>query len=252
MFKKFLTFSFALCCLGLIGSLAKAQEREESLVMSNGNSLFSKWKVTFFSIASVPNMSYGKKATSDRSLESYNYFSLNYKLDSDNKIAVRIPFNYNSAGQNEYGDQVASVTDLQDVHIVYSKFDLGYIGDIDMSGNAKIYFPTSEASQNSRMITRLHFDVFFDYAISRFSTIRYAVKPDIYWQRQTAYFNPDTPQYEDGSFKKDPRSTTKQYALEQYVQAIIDLNKYFAVKPQVGFDEDWYYSSSIEALEGNH
>lgn len=247
--SKVLALSLAFSCLG---SFSYAQEREESLVMSEGDSFSRNWKVTFFSIASVPNMSYGKTSTGDRSLESYNYFSFNYKLDSDSKLSVRIPFTYNTAGQNDYADEVASMTDLQDVHFVYAKYDLGYIGDADISGNAKVYVPTSEFSQTAKMIMRLHFEGYVDYAIGRFSSIRYAVKPDIFWQRQTAYFNSGTPQYNDGTFKKDPRATTKQYSLEQYVQAIIDLNKYFAVKPQLGFDEDWYYSSSVEGLEGSH
>lgn len=249
MVKKVLAFSLAFSCLG---TLSYAQEHEESLVMSAGDATGRKWNVTFFSIASVPNMSFGKSATGERSLESYNYFGLNYKIDSDTKFSICVPFSYNTAGQNEYADNVASVVDIQDVHFVYKKYDLGYIGNIDISGNIKAYLPTSEFAQNAKMIMKLRLEGYFEYAVGRFSTITYAVKPDIYWQRQTAYFNSDTPQYEDGSFKKDPRATSKQYALEHYLEAAMDINKYFAVKPKVGFDEDWYYSSDVEGLEGSH
>lgn len=249
MVKKVLALSLAFSCLGVH---SYAQEREESLVTSVGDSFRRNWNVTFFSIASVPNMSYGKTQTGDRSLESYNYFGFNYKIDSDNKFSVRIPFSYNSAGQNEYADEVVSTMDLQDVHFAYTKYDLGYIGDIDISGNIKIYFPTSEFAQNAKMVTKIRMETYFDYSIGRFSTLTYAVKPDIYWQRQTAYFNSDTPHYDDGSFKKDPRATTKQYSFEHYLEAVIDINKYFAVKPKAGFDEDWYYSSDVESLEGSH
>lgn len=250
MLKKALVITLILSCFG---TLVHAQEREESLVMSAGDSFKRKWSATLFSIASVSNMSFGKKATSEsRAVDSYNYIGFNHKIDADTKFSVRIPFVYNTAGQNEYGDQVASVMDLQDIHFAYSKYDLGYIGDVDISGNMKVYLPTSEYAQNSKMVAKLRLEAYFEYAIGRFSSITYGVKPDIFWQRQTAYFNPDTPQFDDGGYKKDPRGTTKQYSMEHYLEAVLDINKYFSVKPRAGFDEDWFYSSDVEALEGNH
>lgn len=249
MLKKALVFTLALSCFA---PFVQAQEREESMVMSAGESMRRNWNVTLFSIASLSNMSYGKTADSTRSVDSYNYFGFNYKIDSDTKFSVRIPFVYNTAGQNEYADQVSSVLDLQDVHFAYSKYDLGYIGDVDISGNVKLYMPTSEYSQNSKLVTKLRFEAYFEYSIGRFSSITYGVKPDIYWQRQTAYYDPNTPQWENGTFKKDPRGTTKQYSFEHFVEGVIDINRYFSVKPKAGFDEDWYYSSDAEQLEGNH
>lgn len=249
MLKKALALTLALSCFA---PFAPAQEREESLVMSAGDSFKRNWTVTFFSIASVSNMSFGKKATGDRSIDSYNYFGFNNKIDADTKFSVRIPFLFNTTGQNEYGDQENSNMELQDIHLAYSKYDLGYIGDVDISGNVKMYLPTSAYSQNSKMITKIRLEAYFEYSIGRFSSVTYAIKPDIFWQSQTAYFNPDTPQYDDGNFKKDPRSTTKQYALEHYVEAVLDINKYFSAKPKVGFVEDWYYSSEVEQLEGSH
>lgn len=250
MFKKALALTLLLSCFG---PFVHAQEREESLVMSAGDSFRRKWNATLFSIASVSNMTFGKKVTSEaRAVDSYNYIGFNNKIDADTKFSVRIPFVYNTEGQNQYGDQLSSVLDLQDIHFAYSKYDLGYIGDVDVSGNVKVYLPTSVYSQNSKMVARLRMEAYFEYAIGRFSSITYAVKPDFFWQRQTAYFNPDTPQYNDGNFKKDPRTTTKQYSFEHYIEAVLDINKYFSLKPKAGFDEDWFYSSDVEELEGNH
>lgn len=250
MLKKALALVLAVSCLS---PFAHSQEREESLVMSAGDSFRRKWNATLFSIASVSNMSFGKKETTDtRAVDSYNYIGFNHKIDADTKISVRIPFVYNTEGMNSYGDKVASVMDLQDVHFAYAKYDLGYIGDVDISGNMKVYLPTSEFAQNSKMVARLRMEAYFEYSIGRFSSITYAVKPDFFWQRQTAYFNPDTPQLDNGGYRKDPRSTTKQYSFEHYLEAVIDLNRYFSVKPKAGFDEDWYYSSDVEQLEGSH
>jgi hypothetical protein len=229
-----------------------AQEREENMVMSATDSLRQKWNVTLFSIASVNNMSYGKQATSTRSFDSYNYFGFNNKIDADTKFSVRIPFIYSSPGQNSYAENTPSRLDIQDVHFAFSKYDLGYIGDVDISGNVKLYLPTSEYSQNSKLVAKLRFEAYFEYAIGRFSSINYVIKPDFYWQRQTAFLNTDTPQFNDGAFVRDPRSTTKQYSFQHYLESVIDVNRYYSVKPRLGFDEDWYYSSDIEQLEGNH
>lgn len=234
------------------GSAVQAQEREESLVMSAADSFRKNWNMTFFSIASVSNMSYGKKNTAARAFGSYNYFGLNHRLNPDEKVSLRIPFLYNSTGQNEYADHVRQEVKLHDVIVAYSMSDLGYIGDVDLSGNVKLYLPTSRFSQTQEMIAKLRFEAYFEYSIGRFSSITWAVKPDIFWQSRTAYLNEDTPVWEDGEFRRDPRSTNKRYSLEHYVELVVDLNRYFAVKPKVGFDEDWYYSSEVEKLEGNH
>lgn len=249
MLKKALVLAIALSSLSFS---VQAQEREESMVMSAGDAFRRNWNVTLFSIASVENMTYNRKATDTRSIESYNYFGFNYRIDSDSRFSVRIPFLYNTAGQNSYADEMPSKVDLQDVHFAYSKYDLGYIGDIDLSGNIKIYMPTSEYAQNSKMITKIRLEAYFEYAIGRFSSITWAVKPDIFWQRQTAFADPDTPRFDDGEFRRDPRSTTKQYGLEHYLEAVIDVNKYISIKPRVGFVESWYYSSDVEDLEGRH
>ncbi len=249
MLKKALALSLILSCFS---SLVFAQEREESLVMSAGESFRRNWTVTLFSIASVSNMSFGKKATGDRAVESYNYFGFNRKIDADTKFSFRLPFLYKTTGQDKYGENKASSVDLQDIILSYAKYDLGYIGEVDISGNAKVYLPTSENSQNSKTLGKLRLEAYFEYALGRFSTLTYGVKPDFYWQTQTAFFNTDTPTYADGFFVKDPRGTTKQYSLEHYLEAVLDINKYFSFKPKTGFVEDWYYSSEVEQLEGNH
>ncbi|WII71709.1 hypothetical protein QJS83_14665 [Bdellovibrio sp. 22V] len=249
MFKKALALTLALSCFG---TLAQAQEREESMVMSVGDSLRKNWNVTLFSIASQANMKPGKTETAGRSQDSYTYFGINYKIDSDRKASLRLPFLFNTAGQNEYGDQVKSEFQLSDIHIAYSMYDLGYIGDVDISGNAKLYFPTSKYSENSGMITKLRLEAYFEYALGRFSSITYGIKPDFYWQSRTASFNQDIPQFDDGNYVTDPRQTNKQYSLMQTIEVVADINKYFSLKPRVGFDEDWYYSSDVEDLEGSH
>ncbi len=253
MFKKALALTLA---LSTIAPFALAQEREESMVMSVGDSFRKKWNVTFFSIASSSNMRTSKKAkesgVENAALTSYNYFGVNYKIDSDRKVSVRLPFFFEATGIDKYGDQQKQDMSLSDIHIAYSMYDLGYIGPVDISGNVKVYLPTSKFTSSTGNVARFRGEVYFEYALGRFSSIQYGIKPDIYWQSRTANYNTDMPIGWDGNFVSDPRSTNKQYSLEHFVELVADVNKYFALKPRLGFDEDWYYSSTAEELEGSH
>lgn len=227
-----------------------AQEREEMQAATAGDTFRKNWGLTLFSIASISNSF--QEVQEPRAVESYNYFGVNYRIDSDTRLSVRIPFLLNTEGYNKYNDKMASMAQIQDIHVAYAKYDLGYIGDIDISGNIKVYMPTSEWSAKSGLIARLRGEVYFEYALGRFSAISYGIKPDLYWQRNRAFMDYSIPRFDDGNFMREPRGTTKQYSLEHFVEAYIDINKYFTIKPRLGFDEDWYYGSETEALESRH
>lgn len=254
MLKKILVLSLSFGCL-ISGAHAAIMDQEAS-VMSLGDNKKTDLSVTFFSIASMANMKPGKSGpsnVSDRMLDSYDYLSLNYRINADEKASIRVPVLFSTAGVNEYGDQKPSKASLSDIHFVYSNYDLGYIGDVDFSGNAKLYLPTSPYSQAAKTIAKIRFEGFFSLKIGRFSDIEYVVKPDIYLQSQTAFFNADDiPQFDDGTFMRDPRSTTKQFGLEHYLQLNLDINKYLSFLLKSGFNEDWYHSSAAEQLDGGH
>lgn len=229
---------------------------QEANVISISEIKKSNFSTSFFSIISINNMKPGKdqpQHLSERLFDSYEYLSVNYKLNTDSKASLRLPFLMSTAGMNEYGDQKPGKIALSDIHFAYSNYDLGYIGDIDLAGNIKLFLPTSAYSQAAKTIAKLRFEGFFEWKLGRYSSLEYAVKPDIFFQSQTAFFNAeDIPQYEDGTFMRDPRSTNKQFSLEHYLQLNMSLNKYLTLTPKIGFDEDWYYASAAEQLEGGH
>ncbi|WP_413581910.1 hypothetical protein [Bdellovibrio sp. HCB288] len=210
------------------------------------------WSLTFFSVASQSNMKPGKTESGTRSVESYDYFGIRYKLNADERVALNLPFNYNTSGQNAYGDTVTSNFSLNDVHFVYSNYDLGYFGPIDYSGKVKLYLPTSKNSQNSGTITKLRLEGYADWQFAHSWSIAYVAKPDFYWQSQTASLNDQIGYRDDGMFFSDPRRTNKQFGLEHYVQLEWSLNEVFQVSTSVGFDESWYHASTVEQLEANH
>lgn len=248
-----ISLALALSCLFMASpSFSAVLDGEDFGQLSTSAGRFNDWSMSFFSIASVQNMKPGKTATEDRSIDSYNYLSLNYKLDSASRASLRVPFNFTTQGQNEYGDKVTSDFSLNDIHFVYSNYDLGYIGDIDLSGKVKWYLPTSRISQNQKLISKIRFEGYADLALSRSVLIAYVAKPDIYLQSQTASFNQDVPQFDDGGYVYDPRQTTKQFGLEHYLQVQWDINSLFSLTTKTGFNESWYHTSNVENLEGNH
>lgn len=247
-------------CFGLLVVLSPCAEagilNQEALVLKVADKKQDKFSFSFFSIASVNSMKPGKTSpnkVTDRMVDSYEYFSINYKLDDVSKVALHVPLIMTTEGINEYGDNKPAKISMSDIHFTYANYDLGYIDDFDLSGNIKLYLPTSSYSQASRTIAKLRFEFFMGWQIARSASLEYVIKPDIYFQSQTAYYNPDDiPSFEDGTFMRDPRSTNKQFSLEHFAQVNIDINRLFTLAPKTGFVEDWYYSSDAEQLEGGH
>lgn len=253
MLIKSLALTTALLMFSSVSSAAvlDGEDSLNSVSMSAGK--FKDWSSSFFSVASVSNMRPGKSTKEPRSVDTYDYLSLNYRIDSSVMASLRLPFVFNSAGVDEYGDKVTSNFAMHDIHFVYSNFDLGYIGDVDLAGKAKVYLPTGQASQARKTISRLRLEGYADYVFARSWMIAYVAKPDIYWQSQTATLDSTMPQFEDtGIYKSDPRRTTQQFGLEHYIQLQWDINPMFSLSTKTGFDEGWYHSSAVEELEGDH
>lgn len=237
----------------LISCGAFAQDREQAMVMSLGDTSSGKWSTSFFSISSVDNMTFGRTEPKDqRSFGGYNYLSLNYKLDQDRKVSFRLPFTYQTEGVDPYGEYVSARGDLQDVFVAMSFYDLGYLGPIDLSGAIKVYAPTSQMSKDSGLITRIRGELFVDYNFTRFSSITWVIKPGMFVQQNSAYFNETTAIGDDGLYVKSPISATKQFELEHYLELVADINQYFALKPRAGFDETWYYGSVSNDIDSSH
>lgn len=260
MFKKTLAVVLASFLVTSISSAAVLDE-DNVTVLSTSTAASGKlkdWSLTFFSIASVDNMKPNKTAKTGRSVESYDYLSINYKADFDSRYSLRLPFRNNTAGSNAYGDEVSSEVVLQDIHFVYSNYDLGYIGDVDLSGKVKVYLPTSSASQDQKMITKIRFEGYADYQIARKFSVAYVVKPDIYWQTQTVSVNSSVAMDEDGYYERDPISANKQFALEHYAQFQYDINSMFSLATKTGFKEDWDHGSAAnrntygDSIEPDH
>ena len=253
MSGKFISFQILVSLMISAASVvAFAQSETNTSAMSFEDSISTgskSWSSSFFSIASTTSNQIDRGATS---IGSYDYVSFNRRLTPDSKFSMRVAFLYNTSGFNKYGDYQNQDTSLQDLHFVYSHYDIGTIGDVEVSGNMKLYLPTSEYSKMQKMITRLHPEAYFFLPLGRFSGVSYVVKSDYYVQSQTAFYDDSTPTRADGSYVTDPRHTTKIAALENYLELDLDISRLFGFQAHAGFMEDWYYSSNVEGIDGGH
>lgn len=206
----------------------------------------SRWGVSFFSIGSL---SQKQVETGDSSYGLNGYIGLNYKLSKTQRFSVRPVFNVNSSGLDKRGKQVERGSSLGDAHLVYSDYELASIGPVGVSTSFKYYLPTSEFSQSINNIGKFRPETFISYDLGSFSSITWVIKPDFFIQSQTTFEDTKAPRRKDGTFT---RKTTQMAALEHYLELNASINKYFSVKPAVGFKEDWYNSGGASFLQSSH
>lgn len=234
--------ALALATLFVTPALHAAVLNGDDAVVASSSGKFKDWSLSFFSLASRPNMEEGQKEQDDRSIFAYSYFSMNYKVDSTQRYSLRVPFGYTSPGYNERGENKSEEFQMQDVHFVYSNYDLGYVGDVDLSGKVKFYLPTSKSTLDKKSIGYIRLEGYADYNIARNWSIAYIAKPDIYLQTQTSYIN---------SFTGRP-SRTPQFELEHYAQLQWDVDSWLTLQTKTGFMERWEHESAAQNLDGRH
>jgi len=206
----------------------------------------SPWGVSFFSIGSLTQ----KQVENGGSSYGINgYLALNYKLSKTKRFSVRPVFNMNTAGLDKRGSKIESGSSLGDAHLVYSDYELASSGPIGVSSSFKLYLPTSEFSQNVNLIAKFRPETFISYALEYPFTLTWVIKPDFFIQSQTTFEDKNSPIRKDGTYT---RRTTQLAALEHYLEFATEINKYFTVKPAMGFKEDWYNSGGASFLEASH
>lgn len=248
LFKMNLAKTLLLCSVISISSLAHTEE-EIRVFGTDGSNVMSSLKYSYFSIGGLTSDQIEKGGGS---FSNYNYIGINYKVSDDRKVALRLPFYFNTAGFDKYGANQVQKIELADVVLASTFYDLGYIGPVDFSGTVKLGLPTSNYSQMNKMIAFLSMDLFADYTPARYTTLTYLLKPRVYLQSQKAFFDSTTPLRADGAYVTDPRRTNKIADFEQSLQITRDLSSKYAIRARVGTDETWYYGSDSEALNESH
>lgn len=206
------------------GLVAQAQEGSVGVSMiENSSANFSNpWGTSFFSLATAPMNQIGSNA----SVFSYNYIALNYKLSKTRRFSFRPVWQYATSGNNEWGSEQATKSELGDAHFVYADYEIAALGPANVSTSFKLYAPTSKSSSEDGMILKFRPETYITMNVGRYDTLTYCLKPDFYLQSRTSTFDAKHREYMTDVFK-----------LEHYVEYGWSFSKTFALKPSVGFTE---------------
>ena len=202
------------------------------------------WRVSFFQLAAIEAGRLDDNGPA--SLFMYNFFSFNYKIDDDQRIAVRPVFTVSSPGTDKYNENLTRwKTELDDLYISYSRFNLPDVGPFGSRMNFRVYLPTSEFSRNNGMITQLHPEYYLETSLGRYWGVELQFKGDYFVNSKRAY------SFTTGSGNVI-QTTNKETELESIIEARYRINRLFAFKPRILWHDEWYVSSPENNKPSRH
>lgn len=231
------------CVLPILMAMqVQAQETSHS-VNQESNSSRSKWGASYFNFAST-EVEAAEKGTP--AISTYNYLSANYKFAKDQRLSLRPAWFMSSEGVNGRGESKQSDVALGDLHLNYSNYSLGLLpGDWELSGQAKLYFPTSESAQMKKTIVYFKGELISEKPLPGGWLLQYTAKPGYWFQSQRSFRN----EFQRTSY----RTGLEETVVDARVNKWGELNHYFGVgkyvnsiftpKLEVGFLHEWYYNS---------
>ncbi len=239
-----LVYTFGILLSFLISSSVYAQD-ENRLTTQVLEQERSPWGVSFFSLASQQLETINKGGAN---IDSYNYFSLNYRVGRGESFAFKPAFNLSSAGFNKYGDSKEMDFNWNDAYFQYAKYNIAKLyGGVDFGGQFKIYLPTSESSQERKTITRIGSWMTFEKWMGNGWELTYNFKPDYYVQSQTAYMQTiKTNKPGEGNREFQVLKQNTQAALDHYLELTKNFSRDLSLSQAVGFKHEWIHAAPSE------
>lgn len=202
----------------------------------------SQWGTSYYGFTTA-----GAKAVNNGSpsVFTYNYLSLNYKLSPSERINIRPAFGITSTGFNDNNEAQKAKIELLDSFINYSNRDLALLpGDWQLMGDFRIYFPTSESTQNKKTISYLRQKMISEKSLGRGWFAVYTSELNYYIQSQKSYRKETVKEYPDGGISRRVRAEANKIGdLDHRMGIGKYLNKIFTPKVEVGFIHEWNYTS---------
>lgn len=206
------------------------------------NSVVSNLGLSYWSLTSV-----GKPALIEGGASAfmYQYLSLNYRINQNERFTLRPTYIVNTAGHNKYGDSVPLTVTPHDFHMTYSNFKMAELPhDMDLSGTFYLYLPTSEAAQERRWAFGLRSWLRLEKRLDHRWSVTYNMKPKFWALTQNAYRSSFERTRPNGDTYMDTRANANQVAeYEHYLEFARYYNKYLTPKFEVGMVHEWYANS---------
>jgi hypothetical protein len=204
---------------------------------------YPRWGLSYFNVTNADfNLTnYG----GGNSLGIYQYFSMNYGLNSDERLSFRIPFTVVTPGvYNSAGDSRPYTTYPGDLHGTYSNYNLSQLGPWKLSGTFYLYDPTTQNSIDKMWIARTSAWLIFENKLNDKWSVFYHNKPDFYLNTQKSYRVEKSKALPDGSVLTDAFPDANQIGkLDHYVQVSRSFGRDFSAQLDVGIVHEWYADS---------
>ncbi len=166
---------------------------------------------SFFSLASAET---DKLNDEGGRIGIYNYLTTSTYVNGNLRLALRLPFQYNTAGTDRFNGSTVNKSEFifQDVILGLQNYNLLYLPwDFEVYWEGRLYLPTSNNSQRTGLITRLRNNFIFSHYINTFLSAEYDQKFNYFMQSRTAA--PISFNDEDG-YLQNVSSATKRTEFE--------------------------------------
>ncbi len=196
----------------------------------------SPWGVAFFNWSSVGI----EKVREGRSrLETYNYFSFDYRLNYNSKISIRPEFYIAGAGDNFMDRYEDGSVEMGDIYVQYSHNSWALLpGDIGLLGAFRVYYPNAEHSKQTRQLAQLQARMIFNRPFGNGIELAYHLRPKFFVQTQKTYRN---------EFFNVKANQMAQ--IEQLIELSKRLTPDFGISQSVGAEHRWIYGSDAENID---
>lgn len=191
---------------------------------------------------------YSETETLDKGGASWSgssYFSFNYKIDGDERFAIRPVIYFNTPGFNKYGDNLSSDASLGDLYFVYTHYDIIETSSdsYSLSFSQRAYLPTSENSKATKMMARSGSSLLHKFQLAKYTYLTLSHGFDYYFQSQKASLDPKVQTYPDGVTKWDPRRGNQQMALSTTLEFVHSFSRRWEMSSRASLYDSWYYGS---------
>lgn len=228
-----------------VSSMASAQlSMQETDSGSNRLRVFgSTWSSNMFSLASAETDKFNDDGGR---ISTYNYVSFATWLKNDYRFALRVPFQYNTAGTDRFNGAKQNKQEifLQDLIVGLQKYDLALLPwDLGLYWEGRFYLPTSKNSQEGGLITRYRNEFILSKVFSRRWEINYDQKFSYYVQSRTAAPNNFI---DENGFEVNATKATKRSELDHWFVGWYKFTPQTALGWMVGAEESTYNRSAAE------
>lgn len=226
----------------VLGLLISTAARAQVSVLETQSHARSPWSYGFFSLASTE---LDQQDQGGGSLSTYNYLTVANRLDWGHRLALRLPFTYQTAGYDQFNGRAdqSQQMGLQDIFVSLTAYHLALLPwDVGVYWEGRVYAPTSKFSRDTKMITRLRNDFILTKYLATNVILEYTNKFNYYYQSRTAYKNHFT---DDSGFDVDTVSLTKEFYLDHWIEAWYMFRPKFGLGLELGSEETWWNHSDV-------